>query len=281
MKKLLVILASLLLFQLTFAQKKEKLKGSKNVITQQKIVQPFTQLEILENVEITLVKGDKCAVTLEADDNLQESLNLRNSESMLSISFAKEITAAKKFNIIVTYTNELTSITAKNKSKLTALQTIITPKIKVIAKDNSKLFLNINTPNISISANDRSYLELNCTSENIILDASQQSVIIALITSTDFKCDLYQNANTKIEGDVINMNLRLEGNSNFDGKILNSKTTEISIEENAKCAILGEENIIIKAKDKTSTDIYGNAKIDLQKFEDSAVLKKKNGKIEN
>lgn len=275
MKKFLFLLTSLLFLQLAFAQKKEKLKGSKIVVIQKKPIESFTQLEVLDNIEINLIKGDKCGVELEADDNLQDVLDIRKNGEMLIISFAKEIMSFKKFNIRITYTDALTLISAKDKSKIMALQALQLDKVTINAIDNAKIFLNIDVKNCTISANDKVQVELNAKSETLTLVSSKNAIVKALVSATSFKCDLYQNANTKIEGDVINMNLRLEGNSNFDGKILNCKTTELTVEGNAKCAILGEENITIMAKNRTTTDVYGNAKINLQKFEDTAILRKK------
>lgn len=276
MKKFLVLLTSLLFLQFTFAQKKERLKGSKIVVIQQKPIESFTQLEVLDNIEINLIKGDKCGVELEADNNLQDVLDIRKIGDMLIISFAKEIASFKKFNIRVTYTDDLTLISAKENSKVVALQTLLLDKVTINAIDNAKILLNIDVKNCIISANDKVQMELNAKSEILTLVSSKNAVVKALVSATSFKCDLYQNANTKIEGDVMNMNLRLEGDSNFDGKILNSKTAELTIEGNAKCSILGSENIIIMAKERSIIDVYGNSKINLQKFEGAAILRKKN-----
>ena len=161
MKKLLLTIFCLLTISISFSQKKERIKGSKNVVIQQKKIEPFTQLEILNNIEINLIKGDKCSVELEADDNLQEVLDLRMNGTMLIISFAKEVSSSKKFNIRVTYTDELTLISAKEKSKVMALQTIKLDLITIKAVDNAKLFLNIDAKNCTISAIDKAQLELN------------------------------------------------------------------------------------------------------------------------
>ena len=275
MKKTILTLFCLLSLSVSFSQKKEKIKGSKNVVIQQKKIEPFTQLEILNDVEINLIKGDKCSVELEADDNLQDVLDLRMNGTMLIISFSKEVSSSKKFNIRVTYTDELTLITAKEKAKINALQTIKLDLITIKAFDNAKLFLNIDAKNCNISANDKTQFELNSKAETLSIDVSKNAEIKALVSATTFKCDLYQSAEAKVEGDVINMVVRIENESKFEGKKLNSKKTDITVEDTAKCSINSESTITISAAAKSEIDLYGDARIDLQKFAGTAILRKK------
>ncbi len=278
MKKNLLVICCLFAISFSFSQKKERIKGSKNVVIQQKKIEPFTQLEILNDIEINLIKGDKCAVELEADDNLQDVLDLRMNGTMLVISYAKEVSSSKKFSIRVTYTDDLTLISAKEKSKIMALQTIKLDFLTIKAVDNSKLFLNIDSKNCTISANDKVMLELNSKAETLSIDISKNAKLKALVSAITFKCDLYQDADAKLEGDVINMIVRIENNSKFDGKKLNSKKTDITVENNANCFVNSESTLAINATEKAEIEIYGDAKIDLQKFSGTAILKKKTGK---
>ena len=278
MKKILLTVFCLFVITLSFSQKKERIKGSKNVVIQQKKIEPFTQLEVLNDIEINLIKGDKCGVELEADDNLQDVLDLRMNGSMLIISFAKEVLSSKKFNIRVTYTDDLDLISAKEQSKITALESIKLDMVNIKAVDNAKLFLNIDAKNCTISANDRVQIELNSKAETLSIDLSKNAELKALVSANTFKCDLYQNAKAKIEGDVINMVVRIENNSNFDGRKLNSKKADVTVEDSANCFVNCESTVTISATEKAEIDLYGDAKIDLQKFAGTAILRKKVGK---
>ena len=76
MKRLTVL--TLLVFSVTFlaqAQKKEKVKGSKIVTHTINEVENFENIEIDDNLEVYLVKGDKASVEIEADDNLHDARN--------------------------------------------------------------------------------------------------------------------------------------------------------------------------------------------------------------
>ena len=278
MKKILLTVFCLFVITLSFSQKKERIKGSKNVVILQKKIEPFTQLEVLNDIEINLIKGDKCGVELEADDNLQDVLDLRMNGSMLIVSFAKEVISSKKINIRVTYTDDLDLISAKEQSKITALESIKLDMVNIKAVDNAKLFLNIDAKNCTISANDKVQIELNSKAETLSIDLSKNAELKALVSANTFKCDLYQNAKAKIEGDVINMVIRIENNSNFDGRKLNSKKADVTVEDSANCFVNCESTVTISAAEKAEIDLYGDAKIDLQKFAGTAILRKKIGK---
>lgn len=275
MKKTTFLLAILLSSSIAFSQLKERLKGSKIVTIEQKKTESFDAIEILDDLEIILIKGDKNGVEIEADDNLHEALGIQMNGNTLVLSKVKEISGFKKFGIRVIYTDSFKSVVVKDKAKITALEEIKLNEINFKSLNNSKLYLNLSVKSFSISADDKSHIEMNAKAEsgNIIL--SKNSDIKALISSSDLKCDLYQKAIAEIEGDVINMKLRLDNNSKFNGKKLNNKNAILNAEAYTSCNILAESTIGIEASGSTEIELYGNPKVDLKRFSDNAIIYKK------
>ncbi len=275
MKNFTFIILVTLITTFAFGQKKEKIKGSKIVTIEQKKVESFNALEVLDDIEVSLIKGDKNGVELEADDNLQDAIDLRMSGGVLIISCTKDISSFKKFNIRVTYTDALKSVVAKNKSKVNALEEIKLEEISFKSLDNSKLYLNLNTKSFTLSIDDKSHVEINAKSEfaNIVLIKNAE--LKALISSTELKCDLYQKATAAIEGDVIDMKLRLDNNANFNGKKLTSKNAYITAESYTNASILVETAVVLEISGNSEVQLFGKPKIELKKFDDSAILYKK------
>ncbi|MGG7034609.1 MAG: GIN domain-containing protein [Flavobacterium sp.] len=275
MKKTTFLLAILLSSSIAFSQLKERLKGSKIVTIEQKKTESFDAIEILDDLEIILIKGDKNGVEIEADDNLHEALGIQMNGNTLVLSKVKEISGFKKFGIRVIYTDSFKSVVVKDKAKITALEEIKLNEINFKSLNNSKLYLNLSVKSFSISADDKSHIEMNAKAEsgNIIL--SKNSDIKALISSSDLKCDLYQKAIAEIEGDVINMKLRLDNNSKFNGKKLNNKNAILNAEAYTSCNILAESTIGIEASGSSEIELYGNPKVDLKRFSDNAIIYKK------
>ena len=257
------------------AQKAEKIKGSKVVTTSQKEIKSFNAIEIGDNLEINLEKGDKNEIKIEADDNLHDIINLEVQDDILMISTSKEAQGFKKLSVKITYTNDLNLVTTKDESVVNAIQEIILDNITFKTFDKSKLFLNVNSKNFILQSNDKSKIELNLKGENSFIELSKNATLKALINSVDLKCDLYQKANAVIEGDATNANLRLDNSAELNARNFNIKNGNLAIEGNANCSILAENSIAISAKDRAEIALFGTPKIEINKLEGEAKLLKK------
>ena len=257
------------------AQKAEKIKSSKVVTTSQKEIKSFNAIEIGDNLEINLEKGDKNEIKIEADDNLHDIINLEVQDEILMISTSKEAQGFKKLSVKITYTNDLNLVTTKDESVVNAIQEIILDNITFKTFDKSKLFLNVNSKNFILQSNDKSKIELNLKGENSFIELSKNATLKALINSVDLKCDLYQKANAVIEGDATNANLRLDNSAELNARNFNIKNGNLAIEGNANCSILAENSIVISATDRAEIALFGTPKIEINKLEGEAKLLKK------
>ena len=257
------------------AQKAEKIKGSKVVTTSQKEIKSFNAIEIGDNLEVNLEKGDKNEIKIEADDNLHDIINLEVQDDILMISTSKEAQSFKKLSVKITYTNDLNLVTTKDESVVNAIQEIILDNITFKTFDKSKLFLNVNSKNFILQSNDKSKIELNLKGENSFIELSKNATLKALINSVDLKCDLYQKANAVIEGDATNANLRLDNSAELNARNFNIKNGNLAIEGNANCSILAENSIVISATDRAEIALFGTPKIEINKLEGEAKLLKK------
>ena len=263
---------------LTFAQKKEKVKGSKIVTMEQKQVESFQNIEVEDNLEIFLVKGSECAIEIEADDNLHEFIEYKSAGNTLRLSTTKDIMNAKKLSVRVTYTDDFKMVIAKNEANITALSDIILDNVTFKTYDYSKLYLNAQTKMFTLMASDKSKIELNLKSEKTAIDLSKSAQLKALIATLDMKFDMYEKANATVEGDVMELKLRLDNNSNFIGKNLNAKNATIVSEAYSNLSILVTDKTVIDASGKSEIQLYGEPKIELKRFAESAVLMKKPSK---
>lgn len=276
MMKKTLLLSFLFLCALSFGQKKEKVKGSKIVKSELKQVGDFQSLEVEDNLEVFLVKGNECALEIEADDNLIEFVDFKLAGSNLRISTSKDISSYKKLSVRVTYTDTFNMVIAKDETNVTALSDITLDNITFKSYDYAKLFLNAQTKNFTLMANDKSKVELNLKSTKTAIDLSKSAYVKALISSPEMRFDLYQKASAEIEGDIIDLKLRLDNNTDFTGKKLTAKNAVIEIGAYAKGSISISNLVTIDASGNSELQLYGEpVKIDLKRFADSAELRKK------
>lgn len=269
------IIALIFSSSILLAQKAEKIKGSRVVTSSVKEIKSFNAIEVEDNLEINLEKGDKNEIKIEADDNLHDIINLNVQDEILIISTSKEAQSFKKLTVKITYTNDLNLVTAKDESVINAIQEIILDNITFKTFDRSKLFLNVNSKNFILQSNDKSKTELNLKGENTFIELSKNTSLKALINSTNLKCDLYQKATAALEGDANNTTLRLDNSAELTARNFNSKNTDISIEGSASCSLLAENTIVIDATDKTEIELYGSPKIEIRQLAGEAKLFKK------
>ena len=275
MKKYTVILLLLVSTTLLFAQKKEKIKGSKTVTVEQREVGNFEALLVEDNLEVHLERGEKTALKIEADDNLHGIISLDLKDNTLRIYTTKLAVNYKKMIVRVTYTNELNLITAKDESTVNAIQELLLNTITLKAYDASKLFVNVNATDFLLQADDKSKTELNLKSENSTVELSKNATLKALVTTIDLKVDLYQKSAATLEGNATNMRIRLDNNASFTGNKFNTKNADIITESYSNCSLFVETAVIIDAAGKSEIQLLGSPTIEIRKFTDEAQLAKK------
>ncbi|MEI7508300.1 MAG: DUF2807 domain-containing protein [Flavobacterium sp.] len=275
MKKSIVLIALLLLTSVSFSQKKDKVKGSKIVTTEIKKIENFESLEVNDNLEVFLVKGNECGLEIEADDNLHDAIDAVVAGSNLRLSTLKNAFGYKKLSIRVTYTKDFKLVVTRNEATVTALAQVELDNITFKSFDYSKLFLNAKSKNITLMMDDKSKAEFNSKGENTVISLSKNANFKGLVTSSSLTFDMYQKSEAIIEGEVESAKLRLDNNAEFSGKMLNLKNAELTCEAYSKISLNVKNTLSIDASGKSEIQLFGDQKIEMKRFVDNAVLLKK------
>ncbi len=276
MKRLTVL--TLLVFSVTFlaqAQKKEKVKGSKIVTHTINEVENFENIEIDDNLEVYLVKGDKASVEIEADDNLHDAINFSVANNTLRVSSLKNVISAKKFSIRINYTNDLKLVVAKGETVINALNELQGENVTVKNYGRSRSYLNVNSTYFTLILNDKAEAELNVKAQSTTLELSNNAELKALIASPEFKLDMYENSEAEIEGDAAQAKIRLDNSASLTSDNLTLKELELTAEGHVKTRVNVIDKIAISASGKAEIELYGQPKIDMVLFTNNAILYKK------
>jgi putative N-acetylmannosamine-6-phosphate epimerase len=178
MKKALILITLFLIALPTFSQKKEKIKGSKIVTIQKKQIESFNSVEILDNLEVFLVKGSECGIEIEADDNLHEAIEIVVHGNTLRVATLKNIVGAKKLSLRITYTNDFKEITARNEATVSIIEFLELDAITIKSYDYAELFINAKPKAFNLSMNDKSKAELNLKAENSGCSVARSSRLV-------------------------------------------------------------------------------------------------------
>jgi predicted acyltransferase (DUF342 family) len=122
---------------------------------------------------------------------------------------------------------------------------------------------------------DKSKAEFNSKAENTIVNLAKNATLKALISSTNLTFDMYQKSESTIDGDVETAKFRLDNNANLAGKNLKVKNAELTCEAYTNLSLNVNNSLSIDASGKSEIQLYGDQKIDMKRFVDSAVLIKK------
>lgn len=275
MKKALLLVALLFTSSIILAQGKEKIKGSKIITHAIHELESFENIEVEDNLEIYLVKGDKPSIEIEADDNLHDAISYNVMGNTLRITSQKDVISAKKFSVRVNYADNLKLVVGKHETKIFALNDLQLENITIKNYDKSSSFLNVKATDFTLILNDKSKAELNIKAQNTVLELSKNARLKSLLVTSELKLDMYEKSEAQIEGDVANGKFRLDNNANLTGKKLTCKTLEITSEHYAKSSVNTVNEITISASGKSEIELYGEPAIVMKKFSNNATLYKK------
>ena len=278
MKQILTLLLFLYISSVAFSQTGEKLKGSKTVTVIEQPTATFSSVFIQDDIQVSFIKADSTGIEVEADDNLHQALKIANNSGSLNLSLNNKISSYKKFEVKIYYTEALKSIEATDQSKLMILDEMILGEINFKLNKKAKLYLNLNAKIASIEMNDDAEMELNAKSEKIHLILTKNAAAKALIATTELKVDQYQKSKSVIEGDAIDLKLRMDNNAKFEGKNFTAKNAELLAEGYSKTSLFVETTLLLNAFANSEIELYGEPQIQLKKFTGNAVLSKKTSK---
>lgn len=270
------IITTIVLFStlITFAQKKEKIKGNRNVTTVIYELDPFTTLEVKEDLEIVLINGTTSQVEVNADENLHEIFNINVVDGTLSISTSKQIRSHKKLEIFVTVSGELKRIHVENDAVLKSLTTLNIEKTEINVMGNSELDLKIKSDSLAINSFGKAKQVYEIDTKELVLTAFEDATVKAKVNATKVTSQI-EFGDVKLEGQTDSLFLEVKEKGEFIAPLFKTKEVSVTTTEQAKVALHVSEKIQIDAHDNCEIELLGNPKtISILKFEGEAILRK-------
>jgi len=270
------IITTLLLFITisTFAQKKEKIKGNREVTTVIHELDPFTTLEIKEELDIVLINGATPQVEVIADENLHEVFSIEVIDGTLSIATTKEIRSSKKLEVFVTISDSLERIHVESDVELKSLTTLNLNKIEINAMGDSEIDLRIKSDSLAINSYGKADQRYEIQTNKLILTAFEDSNIKARINAKEVTSKV-EFAEVTLEGQTDTLYLEVKEKGEFKAPKFTIKEVSVTATEQAKVIINVTEKITIDAHDNSRIDLLGNpTSIIMLKFEEEAILRK-------
>ena len=271
MKKVTLLMAFVCCFQ-AFSQRKPKIKGNKNVVEVKENLPSFSAIELQDDLKIELRKGKQEGVTINADDNLIDVLKFEVKDDVLEISSFYNITAKKKLDIIVDYT-DLQSVVMRE-GRIEAYDNVVADVFDAKLFGSAKMEMNVNAAIINLEMEGNSSGDLSFQSDTLNLVIKDRVDVRVYSVSEWTNVDLTSSANIKLEGTSHGLNAHLFDNSNLRATKLVSDGVKVIAEGSSSARVFALNDFELTSRGSSKTYLTGNPKIDIIEFLDTSELHK-------
>ncbi len=253
----------------------DKIKGSRNVKTEQYDLTSFHSIQAQGEFKIGVLKGSRPMVEIKADDNLHDYILTEVKDGVLYIKPLKEFGRTKKQELTVSFSDTLQNILIAEDVEMESLQDLYTGDFKLETKEGSKAFMTIKSNAFRLIQSDNSRTELNITAQATEFQLNQSANVKALVNSPVYNVDIYEKASARIEGDIMELNLRADQSSKFDGENLSCLTAEVLAQGSSDLKVNVKDTLNIRANGRSEIEIYNEPQINLIEFTNEAKIEKK------
>ena len=276
MKKLFLILLAIITLPVA-GQKKQKVKGNREVLIKKFPVAPFTAIEVGEKFKIKLQKSfDTPQIIIETDDNLFDIIHFQVEDNVLKFWTSMEIVKKKRLRITVFVPENFNKIKLIEKGKVFNEEQLELNSLSLEAHDKSETNLNLRLKdNLELTASGKPDLEMEIFARKATVNLTDDASLTAKcnIKSANIKMD--KSAVCELEGNIDQLVLKANDKTDFKAGNLTVKEANLSVSGKAVVNINVSKQITMKLSGKTETYLYGSPEIKLKSFEDNAVLYKK------
>lgn len=272
MKKILLFTISL--FCLMATAQKAKIKGDKNVVTNDRSFEYFTKLEINDKIKLTLKQSKSTKLVIEADENLHEVIDSDFENGALVLSLNKRITSSKRFNLTL-YVDDLDFIELNDDSELIGGESFKFFDLDVVLNDKSEIKIEFESQIFSLESNEKSRGEFTVKADSLSITTKESSRIKNTVTAEKVYVNYTGNSASEFVGKTSSIILKADDNATFKGAELVAFDAYVEVANSSSTFINAKNNLTISAKDKSKIYIFNSPTIEIKALEDVASIYKR------
>jgi hypothetical protein len=263
------------LFIIVTLNSQEKLKGNKNVTTDDRNISNFNKIEVIDNIDVFLIYNEIQSVNVEADSNLQDAIITELNNETLVIKINDKIVRKKELAVHIKVNKNINEINSYNNSKIISKNSLSIDSLTINSFDNSNIDIKLTSKTVQLNSKKSSDLKLEILSNTILINAEENSNIKGTFDTKEAFFTLLDRASINIEGSSDIFEIETLGNTNFKGKDFKSEDAIVNATNSSSTHINAIKTIEIRAKNSAEVYIYSNPKITMTEFFDKASIHKK------
>ncbi len=275
MKTLVCFLLFIFLANISVAQKMEKIKGDKEVISvTNSIDEEFSTLEINDNVKVTIAQSNKNSYVLTTDQNLAEVVSFDVQNGVLKIHTTAKITGSKKLEVFLSVKG-ISSIILNDDAELETQGTLESDIFSLTGNQSTKFDLDIESKNANIILTKNSGGKIDLKSKDVTVNISDRSDLKGKMDADNLSAQLSKSAQMVMDGKVNNATFSLKNSADLKAKKMKTGTAILNASNNTDIFLHATKDLVIDAEGKSKVFVYGNPKIEVRGLTDhSRIIKK-------
>jgi hypothetical protein len=195
---LAIIMTFLLTWQSGCTYAFHGIKGSGNVVKQERQISSFNSLEVGGAFRVFLTQGEKESLTVEADENLLEVIKTSVVGNTLKISTTEDISNSEALNIYLTIT-DLKEMEISGACKISCESKLKLNDLDMECSGASDIDLELAVNNMELEFSGASQIDMFGSANEVSLELSGASDLDALELETDkLTADISGAANAKV-----------------------------------------------------------------------------------
>ena len=263
------------LFIIGAINSQEKLKGNKEVTTEDRTISDFNKLEVIDNLDVFLTYNEIQSVSVETDSNLQQAVITEVNDGTLVIKLSDKIVRKKELMVHIKVNRKLKEINSYKSAKIMSKNSLAIDSLTINSFDNSDIDLKLNSKIVQINSKKSSDLKLGILSNSININAVENSDLKGTLDTKDALFTLLDKASINIYGSATNIEIETLGSTVFKGKEFMSDNVLLNASNTSNTYINAKETIDLRAKNSAEVYLYSNPKITISEFFDKASLYKR------
>jgi len=272
--RILLLCMSLFLCISVSAQKKDKIKGDKNVTLEERTFDYFSKIEVNDKIKVTLKQDNAVRLDIEADENLHDVIESELQNGVLILSLNKRIVSSKRFNLTL-YVDDLDYIELNDDSEIKGEDKFDFFDINVVLNDKSDIKIYIDSKTFSTVSNEKSKGNFTVKADSISIDLKESSKIKYALNTEKLYVGYSGSATGEFVGKTKELVLNANDNATYKGYELLAQDALVDASNNSNSYVNSKSNLEITAKDKSKVYIFNSPSIVIKSFEDTASLLKR------
>jgi len=253
----------------------EKLKGNKIVTIENRNISDFTEVEIINDIDVFLVYNENQSVEIETDSNLQNAIITEINNNVLTIRTNEVIGRNKALNLHLKVNKKLQEINAYNKVKVHSKNSLTIDYLTINAYDNSSFDLKLNSKSVQINGKNDSDLSFQILSDDVVVMIEQSCKLEATIDTKEIHITNIDKSTFAIIGSTDHLEMEASGDTSFKGKDFKIVNATVKANNSANLYINVSEILELYSNNTSEVHLYSDPKININEFYDKSLLRKR------